>query len=71
MKFDALKDISAVVQAPPLVVDLDGTLVKSDLLIESAFAALGNNPASLFGMLGAYLRGKPALKSWIAEGTDI
>ncbi|GGZ30550.1 UbiA family prenyltransferase [Asticcacaulis endophyticus] len=71
MKFDALKDISAVVQAPPLVVDLDGTLVKSDLLIESAFAALGNNPASLFGMLGAYLRGKPALKSYIAERTDI
>src|SRR5262245_57876917 len=42
----------------PLVVDLDGTLVRSDLLIESAFAHLGNNPLRVFGLLLAIWRGK-------------
>ncbi|HVL72195.1 MAG TPA: hypothetical protein VM434_09950, partial [Beijerinckiaceae bacterium] len=32
----------------PLVVDLDGTLVRSDLLIETAFAELGRRPLSLY-----------------------
>ena len=27
----------------PLVVDLDGTLIRTDLLVESAFAHLGEN----------------------------
>lgn len=55
----------------PLVVDLDGTLVRSDLLVESAFAHLGHDPLRIFGLLSAIWRGKAALKAEIAAGTDI
>jgi 4-hydroxybenzoate polyprenyltransferase len=55
----------------PLVVDLDGTLVRSDLLIESAFAHLGRNLWRLIGLLSAMRRGKAALKAEIAAETDI
>jgi 4-hydroxybenzoate polyprenyltransferase/phosphoserine phosphatase len=51
----------------PLVVDLDGTLVASDLLIETAFSELGRRPQSLFEMLGAVTKGKAALKHRLAE----
>jgi 4-hydroxybenzoate polyprenyltransferase/phosphoserine phosphatase len=49
------------------VVDLDGTLVASDLLIETAFSELGRRPHSLFDMLVALSRGKAALKHRLAE----
>jgi 4-hydroxybenzoate polyprenyltransferase/phosphoserine phosphatase len=55
----------------PLVVDLDGTLVRSDLLVESAFAHLGHNPLRVVGLLSAIRRGKAALKAEIASKTDI
>lgn len=52
---------------PPLVVDLDGTLVRSDLLIETAFAELGHKPSSGFAMIRALMRTKAALKHVVAE----
>lgn len=55
----------------PLVVDLDGTLIRSDLLIESTFACLGRNPWRVLDLLMAILRGKAALKAEIAASTDI
>jgi 4-hydroxybenzoate polyprenyltransferase len=55
----------------PLVVDLDGTLIRSDLLIESAFALLGKDPGCLVSLLSAFRRGKAALKAEIAGKTDI
>ena len=55
----------------PLVVDLDGTLVRSDLLVESAFAHLGHNPLRVVGLLSAIRLGKAALKAEIAAKTDI
>jgi 4-hydroxybenzoate polyprenyltransferase/phosphoserine phosphatase len=54
----------------PLVVDLDGTLVRSDLLIETAFSELGHRPQAVFGMLGALLKGKAALKHRLAASQD-
>ena len=51
----------------PLCVDLDGTLIHSDLLIESALALLSRNPLLLFSMLGWLLRGKARLKREIAS----
>ncbi|MGH6737164.1 MAG: haloacid dehalogenase-like hydrolase [Methyloceanibacter sp.] len=57
--------------ALPLVVDLDGTLIRSDLLIESAFAHLGQNPLRILGLLSALFRGKAALKAHIAKATAI
>jgi 4-hydroxybenzoate polyprenyltransferase/phosphoserine phosphatase len=56
---------------PPLVVDLDGTLLRSDLLAESAFAYLGHNPLRAVNLLAALGRGKAALKAEIAEHTSM
>jgi 4-hydroxybenzoate polyprenyltransferase/phosphoserine phosphatase len=50
----------------PVVVDLDGTLIRSDLLVESAFALLGRHPAGITKLLTALSRGKASLKAHIA-----
>lgn len=55
----------------PLCVDLDGTLIRSDLLIESALALLSRNPLLLFPMLGWLLRGKAHLKREIARRVEL
>jgi 4-hydroxybenzoate polyprenyltransferase len=55
----------------PLVVDLDGTLVRSDLFVESAFAYLGQNPLGAVNLLSAIWHGKAALKAEIAAKTEI
>lgn len=51
----------------PLCVDLDGTLVKTDLLLESAIALLKANPLYLFLFPVWLLQGKAHLKRQIAE----
>jgi 4-hydroxybenzoate polyprenyltransferase len=51
----------------PLVVDIDGTLVMSDTLIESGIAYLAAHPWSAHRMLLALRRGKANLKSHIAS----
>jgi 4-hydroxybenzoate polyprenyltransferase len=48
-------------------VDLDGTLIASDLLIETAFSELGRRPKSLLDLCAALSRGKAALKHRLAE----
>ncbi len=56
----------------PLVVDLDGTLIRSDVLIESGFAFLKSAPQRFYEPLLWLLRGgKPALKSRLAETTNL
>lgn len=55
----------------PLVVDLDGTLISSDLLVESAFAHVGANPLGVVGVVQALMRGKAALKAHIAARTPL
>jgi 4-hydroxybenzoate polyprenyltransferase/phosphoserine phosphatase len=71
----ATSSVAAARAAPtteqrPLVVDLDGTLVRSDLLIETAFSELGRRPHSLVDMMSALLRGKAALKHRLSEPVD-
>ncbi|KAF1720565.1 UbiA family prenyltransferase [Pseudoxanthomonas wuyuanensis] len=51
----------------PLCVDLDGTLLKSDLLYESLLALLRANPLYLLLLPWWLLRGKAALKRAIAS----
>lgn len=54
--------------AVPLVVDLDGTLILSDLLDESFLAAVKEKPLAAIGTLGPLLRGDRAgLKRLLAE----
>lgn len=50
-----------------LVVDLDGTLVRSDMLYESFWSACGQSWTAPFAALGALWRGKAALKRRMAE----
>jgi len=52
---------------PPLCVDLDGTLIRSDLLLESLLLLLKRNPLYLFAaVLWLFRRGKAGLKEQIA-----
>lgn len=50
----------------PLVVDLDGTLIKTDLLYESIIQCIKKNPLMMFLILFWLCKGKAALKSQLA-----
>ena len=58
--------VSAPRDSAPLFVDLDGTLIKTDLLIESAFFLLKKQPWMLLAMLYWLAFGKARLKEEIA-----
>ena len=51
----------------PLVVDLDGTLLKTDLLVESFLHLVARNPWAAIRALGALWHGKAALKEALAK----
>ena len=60
--------MSAVAVAPvPLVVDLDGTLVKTDLLIESVLTLLRQHPLWLFSLPLWMLHGRARFKQKISS----
>lgn len=56
---------------PPLVVDLDGTLLRSDLLLETGMAYVRHHPLSFYKPLAWLGQGKIALKSHLAKNSDI
>lgn len=55
----------------PLCVDLDGTLIRSDLLVESLLSLVRTNPLYLFLLPGWLLGGKARFKREIAERTAL
>lgn len=55
----------------PLFVDLDGTLVKSDLFIESLLAFIKRKPTACLLAIGWLLQGRGYIKSKVAEKVDI
>jgi 4-hydroxybenzoate polyprenyltransferase len=55
----------------PLCIDLDGTLIRSDLLIESALNLLRRNPLYVFRFGVWLLRGKANLKRQIAKRATV
>lgn len=55
----------------PLVVDLDGTLLRSDLLLETGMSFVRHHPFHIFKPFIWLARGKASLKSGLAESTDI
>jgi 4-hydroxybenzoate polyprenyltransferase/phosphoserine phosphatase len=57
---------SALELAPPLCVDLDGTLIRTDLLLESFLLLIKRNPLYVFQALYWLLRGKAVLKAEVA-----
>ncbi|MCY9872552.1 UbiA family prenyltransferase [Vibrio barjaei] len=55
----------------PLVVDLDGTLIKTDLLVETLLTYVNQNILNAFLFFVFLLKGKSYLKSKIAKSVDI
>jgi phosphoserine phosphatase len=62
---------SSVAAQAPLCVDLDGTLVKSDTLVDSLLALLRTRPLLVFQLPGRLLRGKAAFKAFVAESVSL
>jgi hypothetical protein len=56
---------------PPLVVDLDGTLIKTDLLLESVCSLLRQQPLALFSLPIWLLKGRANLKQKIAQRVQL
>ena len=54
-----------------LAVDLDGTLLKSDMLFESFWSAFGQNWRSPFLAVSALTGGKAALKRYLADTAQV
>jgi len=51
---------------PPLVLDVDGTYLRTDLLLESFWAGMGRDPVSTLGAL-RHWRDRPRLKAELAR----
>lgn len=54
----------------PLVVDVDGTLIKGDLLHEAALQFVAHHPFQSWRLAGWLARGKAQLKTHLAERAD-
>lgn len=57
--------------AVPLLVDLDGSLIRTDLLLESALAYVAAGPLRVFNLFGWLLKGRAYLKRKLALATDL
>lgn len=55
----------------PLVIDLDGTLIHSDLLIESALSFVGSKPLKALSPFLWLISGKAYLKERLAKSTEL
>ena len=55
----------------PLCVDLDGTLVKSDTLIDSLLVLVRTRPALVFAFPGQLLKGKAAFKAFVTRSISL
>ncbi len=55
----------------PLCVDLDGTLVKSDTLVDSLLILARSHPLLLFRLPGQVVRGKAQFKSFVTENVAL
>jgi 4-hydroxybenzoate polyprenyltransferase len=59
----SVQDLAPEVSRPPLCVDLDGTLVKSDTLMDSLLVLARTKPLALLHFPAWLLRGKAAVKA--------
>ena len=55
----------------PLCVDLDGTVIRTDLLWESMVQLIRRNPLYLFAVLAWWMRGRAYLKAQIARRVTV
>lgn len=63
--------MTVIASAPPLVIDLDGTLLRTDLLLETGVEFIRHQPLGLLKVLGWLIKGKAMLKEGLALATDI
>jgi len=71
-----LSQVVSLPEAPaaalrPLCVDLDGTLVKSDTLVDSLLVLARTQPAWLFALPGRMLHGKAAFKEYVTSHVSL
>lgn len=71
MSWIAAQPRDAAQMQPPLCVDLDGTLVKSDTLYDSLAVLMRSRPELLPGLPARILRGKAAFKAYVAESISL
>lgn len=57
-------------KAKIIIVDLDGTLIKTDSLIESVVSVLKDNPFRTFSLISKLLKGKVDFKKYVFEHCD-
>jgi 4-hydroxybenzoate polyprenyltransferase/phosphoglycolate phosphatase-like HAD superfamily hydrolase len=55
----------------PLVVDLDGTLTRTDLLYESYFSSMTRGIGHHFSVIRSLIRGKAQIKAYLSTGSAI
>lgn len=60
-------DLHVTKQPCPLFVDLDGTLIRTDILVESFLRAVRKDARTIFKALGWLLRGRAVLKARLAK----
>ena len=65
--FRKVKSAEQFIRSPPLVVDLDGTLVKTNLLLESLLALFREKPKYIFVLPLWLLKGKAYLKQQVSR----
>ena len=70
MKSDVLDSDGPLMDMVPLCVDLDGTLIHSDMLHETVLGLVRVDPLAAFRLPGWLLRGKAELKQQIAKRVD-
>ncbi len=68
---DALNDMATAVDGKVLVVDLDGTLLRSDMLFESFWSAFSRDWRTPVFAAAALIQGRAALKQRLAAASDI
>src|SRR5579863_3979791 len=59
--------VVSVQKAAPICVDLDGTLVRSDTLLDSLLVLLRTNPVNFLASVAKLLQGKAAFKAYISN----
>jgi 4-hydroxybenzoate polyprenyltransferase len=62
---------STIAELKPICVDLDGTLVKSDTLIDSLLVLARNHPLLLLRLPAQVLRGKAAFKAFVTDNVTL
>ncbi len=62
---------AATTRPRPLAVDLDGTLIRTDMLFELFWSAMSQSPAKAVWALGGLSGGKAALKARLSEAGQV